>query len=154
EPLRMTRDGCADRSLVARYARDQHRARNAVAIELGYPSIRQRRVASRRIPSESGGQRLRRVAGRQIRHVAGERAAESRRKEMTMRVGDPRTPSFRSAKTTAGSDSAASAAAAPNAIRYPNSPINQPMIDDPVPMPVSNAASIAPNAAPRRDPGT
>ena len=54
--VRMTRDCGRDRRLVARHARDQHRARDAVSIELGHPSIRQRLVVAGRIPAESRGQ--------------------------------------------------------------------------------------------------
>ena len=49
-----------------------------------------------------------------------------------------------------GSASAASSAAQPNAVAKPYRWISQPIVVEPVPMPVSNAARIAPNAAPRR----
>ena len=45
---------------------------------------------------------------------------------------------------------AESAAATPNAVEKPTCSISQPTVVEPVPMPVSNAARMAPKAAPRR----
>ena len=49
-----------------------------------------------------------------------------------------------------GNARADSAAAAPNALAKPYFPISHPIVVEPVPIPVSNAARIAPKAAPRR----
>jgi len=49
-----------------------------------------------------------------------------------------------------GNANADSAAATANAVRNPNRWMSHPIDVEPVPMPVSNAARIAPNAAPRR----
>jgi hypothetical protein len=48
------------------------------------------------------------------------------------------------------SEIADSAVATPNAAENPTRSINKPTVVDPVPIPVSKAARIAPKAAPRR----
>ena len=71
----MTRHRGGDRRLVARHARDQRRAGDGVAIQLGDPSIRQRLRRHRRVP---------------LGHLRAERLEEPWREEMDVTVVDHR----------------------------------------------------------------
>ena len=62
EPIRMARHRYGDRLLVARHARNQRRARDVMAIELGHPAIGQRVRRARRVPSQLRPQSGPRVA--------------------------------------------------------------------------------------------
>ena len=55
EAARVTRHRFGDRLFVARDARDQRGARDALSIELGHPAIREARDAGGRLPSERRG---------------------------------------------------------------------------------------------------
>ena len=89
EPSRMARDRGGHRDLVAGDARDERGARDAVAIELGDPAIRQLRRRSRIVPSQAVRYCDRPIRVGQIRQGPGQQLEKPRREEMTMNVAQP-----------------------------------------------------------------
>ena len=78
----MARDGLGDGRFVARRARDERRARDAVFLQLPGPAVRQLRGGAGTVPSEAARDRVGTAA---FRH---ENLEELRGEEMTVRVVD------------------------------------------------------------------
>ena len=82
------RDG--DRLRVARDARDERRARDARAIELGRPPVRELRRRARPLPSQPLDRRFVRYMRIGVLQAAPKRGEEGCRKKMAVRVVDQR----------------------------------------------------------------